>query len=364
MNMKKIISEKLGLAAMATVLLATLTACDGGKWKIEGTVEGASDALLVLQAEDNGHWYVIDSTRTKADGAFALTGSRSTHPDVYRLGMGDRYIYFPIDSVESLHLTTDSASYGVKYALSGTDEAARFVRADSVLRTAVATDGLDSASRRALAEIILERPSGVTAYFTVNRTLGGMPVFDPSIKSERRVIGAVANAFSNDRPDDPRTEYLRQIYLGNLKAAMPLNDSIEVKERGYFDIKLKDENGTERSLSELVEARRPVLLCFTRYDGEFSPALNVELKKVYDNYRSRGLEIYQVAVDADEYSWRQAARNLPWVTVHNTMADGVKSLISYNVGDVPALFLINGNGEVVCRLTSPVDMTGTLARYL
>ena len=107
-----------------------------------------------------------------------------------------------------------------------------------------------------------------------------------------------------------------------------------------------------------------LVLNFTAYTAPESPAFNLELAKVYDQYRERGLEIYQVAIDADEFQWRESAANLPWITVYNTPSDGTAALRNYNVGALPATFVINRDGELVERIDQVNRLGAAVARYL
>ncbi len=107
-----------------------------------------------------------------------------------------------------------------------------------------------------------------------------------------------------------------------------------------------------------------MVLNFTAYGAEASPAFNLELAKVYDAHKAEGLEIYQVSVDDDEFLWKQAARNLPWITVYNSPKDGAETLLKYNVGQIPATYVINRNGELVERVPDVTKLETTVRRYL
>ena len=130
------------------------------------------------------------------------------------------------------------------------------------------------------------------------------------------------------------------------------------------EIALLDKDGKRRSLSEVTDQGKVVVLNFTAYGAEASPAFNLELAKVYDAHKAEGLEIYQVSVDDDEFLWKQAARNLPWITVYNTPKDGAETLLKYNVGQIPATYVINRNGELVERVPDVTKLETTVRRYL
>lgn len=76
----------------------------------------------------------------------------------------------------------------------------------------------DSLLKRELGRKLLANPSGVVAYYIVNKRIGGMPLFDPANRLDHRIIGAVANAYERVHPDDPRTGYLRKLYLSGRQA--------------------------------------------------------------------------------------------------------------------------------------------------
>lgn len=90
----------------------------------------------------------------------------------------------------------------------------------------------------------------------------------------------------------------------------------------------------------------------------------MELNKVYEKYHPQGLEIYQVSVDENEYAWKQTAKNLPWVTVLNNVAEGGKVLQQYNVGSLPTTFVFNRNGELVQRVLDIADLDSAVAKCL
>ena len=66
----------------------------------------------------------------------------------------------------------------------------------------------------------------------------------------------------------------------------------------------------------------------------------------------------------DEFQWRQAAKNLPWITVYDGNGVNSKYLSLYNVGGFPTLFVINRKGEIVERITDMEKLSSTLKRYL
>ncbi len=351
MNIKKILYGALGTLALV------LTGCGSrNEWTVKGELPAVADSKISVEAWDNGRWYVLDSVNVAGDGKFSFSHAPQGYPDVFRLKGDGVTVYFPIDSIETVNVS----SRDNRYYLSGSQQAVMMMRADSILNS----DLPRSEMINSVARLILEDPASVTAYYVINRKVGGSPLFNPADRSDLRIIGAVANAFNANRPNDPRTSYLKKLFISNMRHPENPGMSIEANEIGAPEINLYDNTGVRRALSQYTGNGDVVLLNFTTYLADESPAFNVMLNSIYEKYRSRGFEIYQVSLDDNEYEWKRTADNLPWVTVINDAHDNSRILLDYNVGSIPAIFIINRNGEVVERVTDLDQLDSLVAKYL
>ena len=336
------------------------------EWKVDGRIEGADGQTMYVEASDNGRWYVLDSAELNGAGDFTVTAPASGYPDIYRLRLGDKSLYFPIDSIETVTVVSKAGAFDSDYTISGTDTAEKLMAVEKKLMDAVSKEGAqgiasDSILKRELSNLLLENPSGIVSYYIINKKISGVPVFNPENKSDLRLIGAVANAFDIKRPTDPRTNYLKNLYISN-RRAYSRPDTLVAPETSLIEVNLYDLKGKKHSLTEVASKNRVVLLNFTAYGDEYSPALNIELNKIYNKYHANGLEIYQIGFDGNEVSWRNTARNLPWVTVYNSDADGPFILRSYNIGALPATYLIS-NGEIRERVNE-TNLDQAVAKYM
>ena len=92
------------------VLVALMCSCNGNKFKVSGTVDGAGDTTtLFLETSINGNWLFVDSVVTSGD-KFSLSVDAPEYPNIYRLGYRDKSIYFPIDSIESVSFVHNDMS--------------------------------------------------------------------------------------------------------------------------------------------------------------------------------------------------------------------------------------------------------------
>ena len=91
---------------------AILVGCGtSGKWNIEGNIAGAVDKDLILQASENGRWFTIDTITTDKNGKFSYSHEPNAYPDIYRLTLDGKSLYFPIDSIESVTITADGTNF-------------------------------------------------------------------------------------------------------------------------------------------------------------------------------------------------------------------------------------------------------------
>ena len=352
------------------IAVVTLTACNGNKFHVEGNIDGANDSTtLVLEESSNGEWFIIDSVKVDKNGHFAVSAPAPAVPNIYQLRCGDQSICFPIDSLDKLTITASMPNFSTNYSITGSEKAIQVMKIDKeAMRFA---GGKGSAAelqtwKDTLSRQIVADPSGIVAYYTINKYIDGKPLFDPLNDNDLRIIGAVANAFNSFRPNDPRTEYLVNQLLEGQRRRRSLTaptDTVYADVASLIDIKLQDYDGKEYSLKKVATDNRVVLLDFTAYTIEIAPQLNKLLNDIYQQYHSRGLEIYQVSVDQDNVAWRQAAKNLPWITVFDPGSVNSTNVGTYNVTGIPTTFIIKG-GEIVERIEDATHLKAAVSKYM
>jgi hypothetical protein len=362
--------SSLSLPILAAAML--LTGCSEKKWSAQGTIAGGAGKSVVLEAPNGaGGWYPVDTIEIAKDGSFKVSGLPFGHPELLRLNLNGQPVYFPIDSIETVNIEANLASLQSSARLSGSETAEKMQEVNDLIAKVAKEKGEDAVAfdpelKRSLAEVILRNPADIVAYYLVFHRVGNTRIFSPEEKSDLRIIGAVANAYTQQRPNDPRTALLKDLYLSNRRAVMPsaATDTIVANEIKFPEIDLVNEKGAHKKLSDVASQGKIVILNFTAYTADGSQALNVELNKIYTAHKAQGLEIYQVGFDDDEFQWKQSAKNLPWITVYNTPKDGAQTLVNYNVGALPAIFIINRQGDLVERVDGVNRLESAVSRYL
>lgn len=352
---------------MMMVAIIALTACNGNKFHIDGNIEGASDTTLVLEQSSNGEWYIIDSVKVDGKGNFSVSSEAPEVPSIYQLRMGDQSICFPIDSLDKLKIVSKLPNFSSDYTITGSEHAEQVMKIDKEAMRFAGGKGTDAELQTwkdQLARQIVADPSGIVAYYTINKYINGKPLFDPMNDNDLRIIGAVANSFNSFRPNDPRTDYLVKLLLEGQRRrhSIAATDTVYADVASIIDIKLQDYNGKEYSLTKVAAENRVVLLDFTAYGTEVSPQLNKLLNDIYQSYHSRGLEIYQIGLDQNNVTWREAAKNLPWITVFDPMNINSQNVGTYNVTGIPTTFIIRG-GEIVERVEDATMLKAAVAKY-
>lgn len=380
------------ILAMLAICSLCLTGCQGEKAKfhITGHITEAQDTMLYLEHLTLTQGPIaIDSVKLDREGAFDLSGDTLGNPEFYRLRIGTQYINLAVDSTEtiSVEASLQDMAFGYKVEGSGSCDTIRRLTlklADLEKRIyRVADDrNLTLAERDSVIQVMIRAYKddvkiryiqnhyhSSSSYYAICQSLNGALIFNPvQDKSDILWVNAVANAWNEHWPGTERTQNLCNVALqGRRNTAQPrvieldLN-SEKVSEVGIIDMTFPDVNGRERTLSDL--RGQVVLLDFTAYGMEGSIERTMQLRELYNKYHERGLEIYQVSMDANEHYWKTKCDQLPWVCVYN--AEGADSDIIklYQVEAIPTYFLIDRNCDLYARQEYIPDVASAIEKLL
>ena len=351
---------------------ATLAACHReAKFSVSGNIAGADSVPVVLEQSSNGNWLVIDTLHLSADGDYEISAAAPQFPNIYRLRRTDdgQQICFPIDSIDRLTVSTAWPTFATTATVAGTPQAIDLAKLDKEAMRFVVADTANAdfvAWKQTISKSIAADPGNIVSYYAINKWVGGRPLYDPADPADLRIIGAVANHFNEYRKDDPRTAYLVNLILQAQKArrmADAAASPVALEETSLLPITLQDYRGVSHDLRQVAAAHRVVLLNFTAYEAPFSPALNRVINDLYAKHHGTAFEVYQVSLDDDNVFWRQAAQNLPWVTVYDPASTDSRNVSAYAVDAIPASFIIV-NGEIVQRVDDATQLENALRRYL
>lgn len=373
--------RKIFIVAVAAITLLIVACNRAPQFTIEGTIANADSTMLYLENITGTNPILVDSIDLDEKGNFKFACAVPEHAQFYRLRIGNQSINLVVDTVVHITCNSQTQAFATNYTIAGSDECVvmREVAVSGGRLKGIVTQAMNNDSLRVealdsiatykarMTELVLQAPSSAVSYYILMQRVNGLPIFDTYDYADNRVIAAAATAHDIYAPDAPRTEILRNIALQGMAARREEQKQsleIEASEIAYIDVELYDLVGNMRKLSEVVAQNKVVLLDFTAYALDHSPAYNIELNNIYEQYNKRGLEIYQVSFDTDLNRWQTVADNLPWVCVHE--ADNVQSaLISlYDVQSLPTCYIIVDNGLQLIRPESMEDMKKKLSQII
>lgn len=353
---------------LAATLCGLLAACGEPKFKINGEITDGPDVSVILEKADfAGEWMPLDSTRTDSKGHFSFSHAAPASPEIYRLQAKGRYIYLPVDSVETINMETTAADFGHKFTLSGTQQAELMAEFEQALLRLDFADAakVEAFKRDVYNNYLKESQGSILSYYVLTKTIDGKPLYDPSNASDARYFAAVATAFDQYRPTDPHGRVLHQVALQSLKDKNRNEGKrieVNAEEVVLLEIALPDEKGTEKKLSDVAGNGTPVVVIMAPMNENDSPEFNLRLSNLYSKYSGR-VDFFHVSFDDDRYAWRDAASNLPWTTVFDNRGLSSPLLRQYNVGRFPVFFIYNASGELSDRADSIDELAKKLSSY-
>lgn len=383
--------KKLFSAATLVVAALAFTACSEKKFHVEGSIDNAKDSLLYFENISLEGPVVIDSVKLDADGTFDFSDKCPEAPEFYRLRIAGQIINISIDSTETVSVKAKMPEMAANYEVSGSEECSK-IRDLSLKQIALqnsiialqknfslGSDVINDSINKMLGaykeqvkkDYIFKEPKAASSYFALFQAIGPYLIFNPrDNRDDIKVFAAVATSWDTFHPGALRGENLHNIAIEGLKTARIIAadqqsmqiDASKVSEAGIIDIKLLDNKGNARTLTELKG--KVVLLDFHVFAMDESPKRILMLRELYNKYHAQGLEIYQVSLDSDEHFWKQQTAALPWISVRDANGSSSSILPLYNIQAVPDFFLIDRSNSLVNRASQIKDVDAAIAALL
>ena len=338
---------------------------------------------------------VIDSVTLNAEGKFSFTPAAPEDCfEFYRLRIDNKVVNLSIDSTETVTVTASLPVMQIAYLVEGSDNSSKLKelvmrqmgllqdlrRVSSNYRSPDPTmlqqqvqELIDVFKSDVTNEYIFPDPSSPCAYYSLFLSINGQMLFNPQAdRQDAKCYAAVATQMDIRYPNSVRTAHLHNTALKGMAKTSPSKNAVSadtvslfeglIVESGLIDIELPDNKGQIRKLSD--ENGKVVLLDFTAYKTNYSPNYNMMLRNLYSKYADQGFTIYQVSVDSDESFWQNAVANLPWTCVHDESSLYSSYLKVYNVQQIPTVFLIDSDGNIVDRPESTEELDGKIAKLI
>ncbi|KAA6349643.1 Thiol-disulfide oxidoreductase ResA [termite gut metagenome] len=367
--------KKIYLVIFSILLL---NACDSGlNFHVTGEVSDAKGKTLYLEASLLEGVTLLDSVKLKNNGTFDFKQPRPEYPEFYRLRIENKIINFSVDSIETIYIKASYPEFSTNYSIEGSENSRgikeitlkqiRLQNEVNKLIKKVQAGEVNNVDFETYVAVLLKEykedmktnyiyamPNTASAYFALFQNVNNRLIFNPlDNKEDIKCFAAVATQLITFYPDAVRSKNLYSLVIKGMKNTRPHKEQIidfpedKVSEVGVIDLNLKDIEGNQHRLTDLKG--KVILLDFTVFQSEVGVSHNYVLRELYNKYADKGLEIYQVSLDANEHFWKTSASNLPWICVREVNGIYSNSVVLYNVQQAPTYFLINRKNELSIR---------------
>lgn len=362
MNMSRF-SKFLYVAAAAAIAAACTPAA-----RIDGVIGSAPSSDVVVKLLEVNRYEVLDTVKTDASGHFSYkVNVEEGQPEFIYLFHNDRRIAsLLLETGDKVNISADTLG---NYTVEGSEESVRLAQVEKEYSAAQArlqtialqletAEGSQAETLRQqlgkeyidyyrqCVKYVLENSRSLTAVPVLYQSFGAnLPVFGQSTDAIHFVN--VADSLALSYPDSKYVKALKkeaERRYGYLELEAKLRNAETV---GYPDIVLPDVNAQKIRLSEVDS--KVIMLYFWSASDASQKMFNLDvLKSLYEDYHSRGFEIYQVALDPDKAGWARTVKNqnLPWINVCDGLGADSQYVVTYNIPALPATYII-ADGELV-----------------
>ena len=363
------------------------SACDSTSGaKIEGSFVNFPNDSLTLYRLNLDELTPIEVMTTNSRGHFSTKLKMKTgFPEFYYIDHqgktlssllllpGDR-IYVTLDTLNHSHSVTGSPETLLMHKAEAEMAIAR-TRYDSLMTLFLALEPTSNEAMSlnyALGSVYVKRKQAAIRFlFSHPRSLASMLVLFQQFSDALPLFADYRDAPYFERlydsllPIYPNSPYITALRDQSdlRKRQMEINDKLlNAKELGFPEIIIPDVKANDVPLSSLNG--NVIILSFWLSQDPVQKMANQDLLALYHKYSSKGLAIYQVALDRDKTVWARtvAEQGLPWVSVCDGYGTASSAVSLYAVSHLPTHFLINQNGELVGRDFTMEDLAVEVAK--
>ena len=376
--------KNLWLKILAVAVVATaVVGCRNNDVEISGRFVGLNSKMVYLEEMSVTGHHIVDSVALDNNGGYRFKIENvGITPSLYNVVYSSERIPLLVSRGEKIELSSMGSAL-LNYTISGSKESEllrkfnkEFISGQLELnKTILNYHSADEATRKQLAQsyntiyhdikrkqisFIIENKESLASVYALYQRLPGEQYLS-SADSDLIYYRTVADAVTENYPTSPFLLTLSND-IARMEARISLMNSIE--SRTYPELKGVDMYGNEVALSSLEG--KVVLVDFWSAELGNSNAFNAELKEIYEEYKSKGFEVYQVSADTSKATWITAVQEqrLPWVSVCDFGGEASPMLRAYNVRKLPSNFLIDSKGEIVGKDLYSKALERKLAKIL
>jgi thiol-disulfide isomerase/thioredoxin len=366
-----------------SLVLATVSSCgpDSSKlednpdtelvenFRIKGTVKGASDATLYLEAMSSNGTILVAECTTDGDGEFEMINN-IPEMGIYQLRLGEekenQIIPIPLVPNDDVTLTTTAKEFQINPVFFGTEWAINLTKYISLFHELSASVAeLNKLQGKVKPEELMSR------YYTTRKPLESFCNAAISQSPANPVNIILSSTLSPDSGFE-NWDKTNLIALKKMSAAFgrkyrdtPIAKNmvlqvaqIEEKFNQYLvlnagnlpapEIKLNNPQGIEMKLSSL--RGKYVLIDFWASWCGPCRKENPNVVRIYNQYKDKGFTVFSVSLDTDIALWTQAIKTdgLIWPNHVSDLSGWETNLINlYSFSSIPHTVLLDKEGKII-----------------
>ena len=355
-----------------SVFLASCIKQNG--FEINGKITNSDGKYLYLDELKVSSSIPVDSVMLEKDGSFKFNG-KIDYPNFYLLRLNEKnFVTLLVDTTEKISVFGDASNFSRDYIVEGSPGSLLVQELNNKLaRTKHKLDSIRSridAFRihedysiqkikwdQELTDIKQEQVRYSTEFvqkhpFSLTSVLALYQKFDDTnyVVQDLQSLKVAATALNTMFPN---SDHVKALYANTQRLmTQEKNDKIKqfIAENGANspDISLPNTNGRDVALSSI--SAKVVLIQFWSALDRDSRYQNQALVELYNKYKSKGLEIYQVSIDENRETWMTAIKQdgLNWINVGD-MKGSNQALNAFNVQVIPSNYILDRDRRVVAR---------------
>jgi peroxiredoxin len=357
------------------ILTAVAAGCtNSNKVSIQGTFTGKAAKTIYLERNDVDKVIIIDSAKVKK-GHFSFK-TKITEPEFYQINLNEKdFITLLAFPEEKIKLTFGEGSLIKNYSVTGSkgSEQVRDLdlklidtkeKLDSLRKIYDALNETDLTIRGPLLQkefiglVNKQRLSNISFILDNIKSMSSIKALYQRIDDDTYVLyqprdlqflKIVSDSLKVVYPNSKHVKALlenvsrelNQMYFNKLESIAVNASSKKINPN------LQNINGERVSLESL--RGKYVLLTFWVSTSEDCANENNQLKSLYNLYKKKGLEIYQISLDPDLNRWRNVVKyeELPWISVREDDPLNPRTAQSLAISTLPSNFLFDRDGNII-----------------
>ncbi|MDR1672685.1 MAG: TlpA family protein disulfide reductase [Bacteroidales bacterium] len=360
-------------------VIVMLASCNREKnIRIRGELSGSNKETVYLQKLGvDKQTTVVDSVKLDGGGHFSVSYKISV-PSFYSLSVNNKSITLLLHPKEKILITGDARQLPLTYDVEGSEDS-RHIRQLNIRleHLSFVRDSLNNllqqfAGNRNIANIkkqlqwdyireldslraynirfMRDHRTSLTVIYALYQQLAPN-TFLFSEEEDVRYFQKADSFFHKRYPKIPHVQMLHNNTMDMAKAynANKINRMLYMLGTDAPEIALPSPAGKTEKLS--AYRGKYVLLDFWASFDPNSRTENTDLVRIYEKYRDKGFNIFQVSLDKSKTAWEKAIKEdgLAWTHVSDLKMWDSEVVKEYNIENLPANFLIDMDGTIIAK---------------